>query len=44
MVKVKDQDQLVVGQSKDAKGSPGQYGFLKGFDPKTGKELWRCQG
>jgi hypothetical protein len=45
VVKVKDQDQLVVGQSKDAKGSPeAQYGFLKGFDPKTGKELWRCQG
>ena len=22
----------------------GEDGYLKGFDPKTGKELWKCQG
>ena len=34
IVKVNNQDQLIVGM-------PHQ---LKGFDPKTGKELWFCDG
>lgn len=42
---VKDQDQIILGQSRDMKGAPeSKTGFLKGFDPRTGKELWRCQG
>jgi outer membrane protein assembly factor BamB len=45
IVDVKGQDQLIVGYSKDVKGKPvDQTGFLYGFDPKTGKELWKCQG
>jgi outer membrane protein assembly factor BamB len=45
VARVKDQDQLILGQSKDAKGAAeSKTGFLKGFDPKTGKELWACQG
>jgi outer membrane protein assembly factor BamB len=45
VAKVKDQDQIVLGQSKDVKGRPeSDHGFLKGIDPKTGKELWKCQG
>jgi outer membrane protein assembly factor BamB len=39
------QDQLILGYSKDLKGQPdNKTGFLYGFDPKTGKELWKCQG
>jgi outer membrane protein assembly factor BamB len=42
---VKGEDHLLVGHSPDKKRAPeSQDGFLKGFDPKTGKELWRCQG
>jgi outer membrane protein assembly factor BamB len=38
-------DQMILGQSRDVKAGPAEkHGFLKGFDPKTGKELWRCQG
>lgn len=45
IVKVHGQDQLILGQSRDVKSSPEEkWGYLKGFDPKTGKELWRCQG
>lgn len=45
IVKVKGQDQLLLGHSLDVKGQPeSKAGFLKGFDPKTGKELWACQG
>jgi len=45
IVKVKDQDQLILGQSRDGKGQPeDKNGYLRGFDPKTGKELWKCQG
>jgi outer membrane protein assembly factor BamB len=45
VVKVKDQDQLLVGQTQDVKGQPeAKWGYLKGFDPKTGKELWKCRG
>lgn len=42
---VNGQDQLILGQSRDAKNAPeSKHGYLKGFDPKTGKELWKCQG
>jgi outer membrane protein assembly factor BamB len=45
VVKVGDKDQLVLGYSRDVKGQPeDKAGFLKGYDPKTGKELWKCQG
>src|SRR5207253_9074213 len=40
IVKVNDQDQLILGQSRDVKGEPeNKNGYLRGFDPKTGKEL-----
>jgi outer membrane protein assembly factor BamB len=42
---VNGQDQLLIGMSRDVKGAPDpKTGFLKGFDPKTGKELWFCHG
>lgn len=45
IVKVKNEDQLLVGYSRDVKNAPeSKNGYLKGFDPATGKELWRCQG
>ncbi|HSI37076.1 MAG TPA: PQQ-binding-like beta-propeller repeat protein [Tepidisphaeraceae bacterium] len=45
IARVKDQDQLILGQSRDAKGGPeSKSGFLRGYDPKTGTELWKCQG
>jgi len=38
-------DQLLLGQSRDVKLRPAhQAGFLKGIDPATGSELWKCQG
>lgn len=45
VVKVDGKDQLLLGQSNDVKGAPeSKWGHLKGIDPKTGKELWTCQG
>jgi outer membrane protein assembly factor BamB len=45
IAKVKDVDQIILGQSRDAKNAPEpKTGFLKGYDAKTGKELWKCQG
>jgi outer membrane protein assembly factor BamB len=45
IVKVDGKDQLILGHSKDVKGSPeDKTGFLRGYNPKTGKELWKCQG
>lgn len=45
VTKVSGQDQLLLGLSKDVKGAPlDKTGFLYGFDPQSGKELWRCQG
>lgn len=42
---VNGQDQLILGYSKDVKGQPeDKSGFLYGLDPKSGKELWKCQG
>ncbi len=38
-------DQLVFGQSQDVKGATeAKTGYLKGIDPKSGKELWSCRG
>lgn len=34
VAKVDGKDQLLLGMSR----------FFKGYDPKTGKELWRCEG
>jgi outer membrane protein assembly factor BamB len=45
IVKVKDKDHLLVGYSRDVKqAADDKTGFLRGFDPRSGKELWRCQG
>lgn len=45
IAKVGGKDQLVLGQSRDVKGQPeAKWGYLKGYDPKTGSELWKCQG
>lgn len=45
VVQVKGKDQLLLGIAKDGKGQPeDQSGFLYGFDPKSGTELWKCQG
>jgi outer membrane protein assembly factor BamB len=45
VTKVSGQDQLLLGLSKDVKNAPlDKTGFLYGFDPQSGKELWRCQG
>jgi outer membrane protein assembly factor BamB len=45
IVKVGNQDQLLLPYSRDVKGQPeGKTGFLYGFDPRSGKELWKCQG
>jgi outer membrane protein assembly factor BamB len=42
---VNDQDQLILGQAREGKAQPeDKNGYLRGFDPKTGKELWKCQG
>jgi hypothetical protein len=45
IAKVNGKEQLLVGQSRDVKGQPEEkWGYLKGFDPKEGKELWKCKG
>lgn len=45
ITKVNGQDQMLLGYSKDVKNAPpDKTGFLYGFDPKDGEELWRCQG
>lgn len=45
LTKVDGQDQLLLGMSLDVKGAADpKTGYLKGFDPKTGKELWYCHG
>ena len=45
IAKAQGQDQLLLGQAKNVKGRPeSQWGYLKGFEPKSGKELWKCQG
>ncbi len=45
IVKVNGQDQLLLGHSPDVKNAPpSKTNYLRGFDPRTGKELWRCQG
>ena len=43
IVNVNGQDQLILGQSRDVKGEPDEKtNDLRGFDPKSGKELWKC--
>jgi outer membrane protein assembly factor BamB len=45
IARVRDRDQLILGQSRDAKAAPeARAGYLKGYDPKTGDELWKCPG
>jgi len=45
LTKVDGKDQLLLAMSTDVKGAAeDKTGFLKGYDPKTGKEIWRCQG
>jgi len=45
IVNVKGQDQLLLGAGPDAKKIPDpETNFLKGYDPKSGKELWVCRG
>jgi len=45
LTKVNGQNQLILGYSRDLKSAPeDKTGFLYGFDPKTGKEIWKCQG
>lgn len=45
LIKADGQDQLVVGFGPDAKDvADPPNNFLKGIDPKTGKEIWRCRG
>jgi outer membrane protein assembly factor BamB len=45
ITRVNSQDQLLLGYSKDVKNAPiDKTGFLYGFDPASGEELWRCQG
>jgi len=45
IVKVNGQDQLILGHSRDVKSAPDEKtGVLKGYDPKTGKELWLTRG
>jgi outer membrane protein assembly factor BamB len=42
---VNGKEQLLLGQSRDVKAAPEtKHGYLKGFDPKTGSELWKCRG
>ncbi len=45
LTKVNGQDQLILGYSRDVKNQPeNKSGYLYGFDPTTGKEIWKCQG
>jgi outer membrane protein assembly factor BamB len=45
IVNVMGQDQLLLGHAREGKKNPeDKDGYLRGYDPKTGKELWRCQG
>ncbi len=45
VVKVDGQDQLLLATGQDKKNEPEPAdSYLKGFDPKTGEELWVCRG
>jgi len=45
IAKIDGKDQMLLGYSTDVKGAPiDKSGFLRGYDPKTGKEQWKCQG
>lgn len=42
---VNGKEQLVLGMSMDVKNAPeDKHGHLRGYDPKTGSELWSCRG
>ena len=44
ITKVGERDQMILAYAKDGKGATeDKNGYLYGFDPKTGKELWKCQ-
>lgn len=45
IAQVHGKDQLLLGHSRDVKSAPEEKtGFLYGFDPGTGAEIWKCQG
>ncbi|MCE9533432.1 MAG: PQQ-binding-like beta-propeller repeat protein [Planctomycetes bacterium] len=45
ITKVDGQDQLLLAFSGDVKGAKDdKTGFLKGYDPLKGTELWHCRG
>jgi hypothetical protein len=41
VIRVKDHDELIMPLPGDRVGGVGE---LKGYDPRTGEELWRCSG
>jgi outer membrane protein assembly factor BamB len=41
LLRVKDHDELIFPLPGDKIGGEGEF---KGYDPATGKELWRCKG
>jgi outer membrane protein assembly factor BamB len=45
ITRVNGRDQLLLAMSRDVKGAPDpETGYLRGFDPRTGKVLWYCHG
>jgi outer membrane protein assembly factor BamB len=45
IVNVNGRDQMILGMSADVKNAPDEKtGYLKGYDPKSGNELWHCHG
>jgi outer membrane protein assembly factor BamB len=45
IAKVDMKDQLLLANFKEAKDAADEdTGYLKGYDPKTGMEIWKCQG
>lgn len=45
IAKIGGQDQMLLAMSTDVKGQPdAKTGYFKGYDPKTGKEIWHCRG
>lgn len=45
IIKHDGRDQMLLGFGPDAKSKPDpDTNYFKGYDPKTGKELWNCRG
>lgn len=45
ITKIDGQDQMLLGFGPDAKSKTDpETNYFKGYDPKTGKELWNCRG